>query len=121
MSILWLKDHQLYTDQLVKSGHEFYRCISKCRGRWENYQDNWILIPLYSKKGHKEVRFPIWTYHQSPDFRNTIIIKNYDIYCQLESMFWTYPYKGLINKLRVVMDGKMKWMIQFPDAPAMFL
>jgi len=116
MAVLWLKDNQIYTDQLVKSGHEFYRCIGK-----EGSDYNWILIPLYSKRDYKEVRNPILLYH-AENFNKTLIIKNEDIYHQLVSMFFDHRYKGLINHFPILINGKMKWMVQFPpEAPAMFL
>lgn len=116
MAILWIKDYQLYTDQIVKTGHEFYRCISK-NHPLDYY--NWILIPLYSRYPTKQVRFPVWTYNVE-NFRNTIIIKNYDILYQLCDMFNPVPQR-YINAFSVVIHDKMKWMVQFNDAPAMFL
>ena len=117
MAVLWLKDHQIYTDQLVKSGYEFYRCIGK-----EGSDYNWILIPLYSKRDYKEVRNPILLYH-AENFSKTLIIKNEDIFSQLVSMFIVAPRREwCINAFRLVINGKMKWMVQFPpEGPAMFL
>lgn len=112
MAVLWVRDHRLYTDQLVKSSQEFYRCVNK-RGTEENY---WILIPLYSRTYTKQVRFPVWTYN-AENFRNTIIIKNPDIYDQLVQMFSIY----YLNYCKVVINEKMKWLVQFTDAPALFL
>jgi hypothetical protein len=114
MVCLWLKDHQIYTDQFARTGHEFYRCLGK--------DNNWILIPLYRKRKEeykKEIKNPILLYHDCEDsFRKTLIIKDVDIYRDLISLFFD---SKLVNHFPIVMNGKMKWMVQFTQGPAMLL
>lgn len=109
IAVLWLEDHKLYSDHLVKSGNEFYRCLTG------NEDTNWILIPLYSKRNHKPTRNPVLMYH-AEKFKRTLIIKDENIYNQLVTMFDVQ-----VNAFKAVINDKMKWMIQFPDGPANFL
>lgn len=114
ITCLWLKDHKSYSDHLVKTGTEFYRCLTK------GFEDNWILIPLYAKIGYKSVKNPVMLYREL-GFKNTLIIKNKDIHDKLVSAFFDFKYKGYINHFSVLINGKMRWMVQFPNAPACFL
>lgn len=115
IACLWLKDYKPYTDKLVTTGYEFYRCLTK------DVNNNWILIPLYTEMGmHNTVRNPILLYHVE-SFERTLIIKNYDLLYQLCDMFNTPPHHRLINAFSVIINDKTKWLVQFPPAPAMFL
>ena len=107
VACLWLKDSKLYTDKLVQSNYEFYRCLTK--------DDSWILIPLFDRMNYKPVKNPISLYH-AENFRKTLIFKNFMIYRKLTSMFTPY-----VNAFSIVIHDKMKWMIQFTDAPACYL
>ena len=111
VACLWLRDHKLYTDKLVLSEQEFYRCLTK------NVDDNWILVPLFIKmsRHNKQVRNPILLYH-AENFRKTLIVKNHEIYSLLLKMFGNY-----VNGFRVVINDKVKWMIQFTDTPACYI
>ena len=114
VACLWLKDHKAYTDKLVQSNQEFYRCLTSTK---EEDDNNWILIPLYTKLHHvNQVRNPVLLYHEL-NFNKTLIIKDSHIYHQLVDMFGDY-----VNAFKVVIHGKMKWMIQFAEGgPAYFL
>lgn len=112
IAVLWIKDHLLYSNQLVKSGHYFYRCIPQIGEEDTNY----ILIPLYARLGHyTQKKNPVMLYH-SGSVSDTVLVKYPDVYQQLKDMFGPY-----VNAFPIVFNFTKSYMIQFNEEPACFL
>lgn len=115
-AVLWIPDHVLYTNRLVMSGHEFYRCFNQTLD-----ESKWLMIPLYSRMGTNTPE------NDNPGIRikdgstsglyQTLEVFHPDIFAALRNMF-----KNMINVFQTIIKNKERRLyVQFPRYPASFL